>query len=497
MNIQLKKNLELVFIYCVSLTLIIILSYHYFDIDADGVNGPVVWIELQKKGLSVLSDWYPTPDNWYFTLYPVYFLMYFITGSTGSGMLIYGVILFAFLVTILSIAISKKTQSKSSIIVCSIPLAFLPHIYWTEGFVQHPFAHYSTVAFGLLIVYLNIIWKEKQKSLHYLIIGVLGLIVCSSDMWVAPTFLLPLLLTELIECIKGRTKKRNILILLVFFITAFNHTIPKILGINSQPFIIVDYKVIVANIHQVILIIGEMFNIFIAKNKISYLLSFFTVGFIFIFYCVYNITHRNNSAYISLLALFSVSGIIMAYVISNQTPDQRIPRFFVNIAPFLFISCAITINKYAKIISYILCSLFIASSLNSYDYKKETYKIKENEIKDYISFLKENKLHFGYGDYWEKSLTSFWLSNGEVVVVPVSIDSDGIIDFNTPRYQTMRTWYSRDYKTRKSNEKYFIALTGKEACGNEEECIEKISKHLSQPEQILRYGNMTIMVFKN
>lgn len=497
MKLEVRRNILIIFILGICLINIIFLEHLYFNIDADGVNAPVVWIEIQKRGFSALSDWYPTPDNWYFTLYPIYFLMYFITGDYGSIALMAGALIFSFSVIIFSILLSNVTDKKSSLLISSLPLAFLPDLFWTDGLVQHSFAHYSTVAFGMLMLFINIIWMKKQKPLNYTIVGALGLMICSSDMWVAPTFLLPLLLVEFIWCIRGKTKPVNFLILAIFFGVAFNHTIPKFLGINTQPFVIVEYKEIIANFHQVILMIGEMFNVFIVRTRLAYISSFFTVGSIFIFYCIFNIVSKNKASYFSLFALLSASGIIMAYAISNQIPEETVPRFFVNIAPLLFVVLAITVNKFSKVVSYILCALFITSSINSYDFHRATYENKEKDIKSYISFLKENDLHFGYGNYWEKSITSFWLSDGDIVITPITISSNGTIDFKNIRYQTMRSWYDDSYKKEKGAGKYFIALDGSEACGNAESCIDKISKKHVRPERILHHKNMTLLVFRD
>ena len=102
-----KKSIEIVILLLCAIS-ISYLSYIYFRIDADGVNGPVVWLEFKEHGFKSLTDWNPTPDNWYFTLYPVYFLFYLILGSYGAPMLIFGSAFFAFSVIIIASTISKK-----------------------------------------------------------------------------------------------------------------------------------------------------------------------------------------------------------------------------------------------------------------------------------------------------------------------------------------------------------------------------------------------------
>lgn len=474
----------------------IYLSFLYFGIDADGVNAPVVWMEFKHHGFTALKDWLPTPDNWYFTLYPVYFLMYFITGNNGPLMLIAGTALFVIAVILLSAIIAKKVDKNASLAIACLPLTFLPHIFWTEGAVQHPFAHYSTVAYGLLLTYLFIINFEKQKLSLSFASGIVGVIICSSDMWVAPTFLLPILLTEFFFLVKRKSRPLNFIVVAVLFAIAFNHTIPKLLGIDSQPFIIANFAIILENIKQVALIIGEMFNIFFVKEAWSYLVSLALMGSLFFVFCFSLLKNNDIKSYFSLLAMLSIAGITSAYIISNQDPLQRVPRFFVNMAPLFFIILSMMVKTQLRRVAYVVGLFFVVSSLLSYDYEKPSYKESEKDIRSYVSFLRQNNLAFGYGDYWNKSITSFWLSNGEITIAPISISAEGDVVLNSPRYQTMVPWYSSEYAGKKNSDKYFIAIDKNTACGGVEKCINAISAKFKKPDEILTHADITLLVFK-
>jgi hypothetical protein len=50
------------------------LTMRYFSLDPDSANSPLVWRAFLTEGFSAFKDWAPTPDNWYFTTYPVNFL---------------------------------------------------------------------------------------------------------------------------------------------------------------------------------------------------------------------------------------------------------------------------------------------------------------------------------------------------------------------------------------------------------------------------------------
>ncbi|HGA3340250.1 TPA: hypothetical protein ACIR6E_001192 [Enterobacter roggenkampii] len=491
-NLTNKRATEIIILLLCAIS-VLYLSYLYFRIDADGVNGPVVWLEFKEQGFKSLSDWNPTPDNWYFTLYPVYFLFYLFSGNHGALMLIFGSAFFAFSVIFIASIISRELDKQSSLLLCAIPLAVLPHIYWTDGFVQHPFAHYSTVAFGMLTCLLAMKANRNQSVISYFIVGILGLLVCSSDMWSAPTYLLPILIAEFVFVIRKKTKAINFIIIAIFYGIALNHTIPKLMGIDSQPFSIVDFDTMLGNAHQLILTVGEMFNIFIIKNDFSYIISFISVGGLFSYICVMGILKEGNLNYFFTLSLLSAAGIIAAYTVSNPDPNQPIPRFFVNIAPFVFISYSIANGKITKWLACVICILFALSSFATFNFKIKTYEESEREIKDYSAFLIENNLRYGYGDYWNKSLTTFWASNGEIVIAPVDISEDGSINFSSPRYQTMRSWYEKD--KRSSNGGYFIAIDGHEKCGDPQSCINAIASKNGNPDKVLSKGDMTILVY--
>lgn len=58
-----------------------------FVIDSDVSNSAIVWHEISKNGWSIIKKWRATPDNWYFTVYPIHFLLFKLTGSTSPEIL--------------------------------------------------------------------------------------------------------------------------------------------------------------------------------------------------------------------------------------------------------------------------------------------------------------------------------------------------------------------------------------------------------------------------
>lgn len=491
-----ESNIARFSIYATSFVIIMWLTSHYFPINADYANSPLVWREFISRGSDAFFDWKPTPDNWYFSVYPVHFALFYILNDDGVVPLIIASSLFTWFVAFFSGEIVRKTTNSWHYIPVVVCITFLPKIMYHAGFVPHPFAHNSTNAYGLAMLMLaagNII---NRKYWITALIGAIGLFVNASDMWISPTYFLPIIICEAFLFFKNKSGLKHIVILGLFFFLAVFHVIPKIMGFPIQQFKIVDLEQIFLNINMCTLLIGETINIFYFSSSLSYYLSTLVWLILSTWAVIVCFKRGGYTQYIAFVVYLSLAGIVSSFILSNPSPFPGPPRFFVNVAPCVFILAAMAIKISDKKILSISFLMFLVSSLSSYDPAEMYMKKKVNENNEYITFLKENNLKYGYGDFWDLSMTVNWLSNGDILIVPVILNKDLSINYKYPRAQTFKSWMTDDFR-KTMPDRQFIAVSSGGECKDTSECIKGIIKQVGNPDQIIKYKKINIMIYNH
>ncbi|XBS70892.1 hypothetical protein ABK905_07435 [Acerihabitans sp. KWT182] len=185
------------------------LTFRYFSIEPDVANSPLVWRAFLTEGFSAFKDWAPTPDNWYFTTFPINFIFFALLSDDGKLPLILSTALFTAMTAIIIAAVlnsCKKSKISFLAIVC---LTLLPAYSYTFGFLAHAFSHNSTHFFGVVIFAL-IFWNIKKNSRVLAIIySLLALLTSISDPWFLASYFLPLLLTQMVFSWKKRAQENN------------------------------------------------------------------------------------------------------------------------------------------------------------------------------------------------------------------------------------------------------------------------------------------------
>ena len=208
------------FLWVASFFIIWFLTILYFKrkLNADFANSPLVWREFLNSGIHALYDWKPTPDSWYFTVYPVHFFLFWVLGDDGITPLVISTALFTWTVAVIASSISEKMASKTAAVLVLFTLTFLPELMYTYGFVQHPFSHNSTSAFGMIVFLLAIYNYRKDSVLITVLAAFVAWIATSSDMWLTPSYFLPVILSELYLIIAEKRRKSHLPIYVFFFI---------------------------------------------------------------------------------------------------------------------------------------------------------------------------------------------------------------------------------------------------------------------------------------
>lgn len=494
MNYNRNNKITSIIMYAISFSFLAFIISRYFPINSDYANSPLVWREFLDKGVSSFFDWRPTPDNWYFTVYPINFAIFFLLGDDGVIPLLISTILFAALVTLFSSEISKISNGKWSYVSVIVGTTLLPQIMLTDGFVAHPFAHYSTAAYGFLMLLL--FTKNLSKNNIYIttMIAAIGLIANSSDMWNAPTFFMPILLVEIYLFLSKERRVSHLCVMAAFFGLSITHVLPILMGFDIQKFEIVDISMMLQNIYGSIILIGETINISVMKGNIFYIASFFVMLFLVLISVWIGWLSGGIKRYVTITLFLSLLGIVSSYIISNNSSFPGPPRFFVNVIPCVFAILAINLSgRYSRLL-LVITILFAVTSINSYETKKWWAKGVITENNQYIDFLKKHDLQYGFGDFWDKSMTVNWISRGDVKIFPIFIRDGYRLDPYSVRWQTMRSWHTEEFLNGLPKRQFFAISKGRE-CSDVEKCVIGIQERYGYASEVLTFKKMTILVY--
>ncbi|WP_380183605.1 hypothetical protein [Kalamiella sp. sgz302252] len=476
-----------------------LLTNRYFPIEPDAANSPLVWRALLVEGFSVLKDWKPTPDNWYFTVYPINFIFFILTSSDGIAALTASTAFFvALTATVLACLVYFTVRSWHAVLALMC-LLFLPAYLYTFGFVAHPFSHYSTNFFGAVCLGLSLINLKRNSSRLATVYSVISLLAAVSDPWFSATYFLPLLLVNGYFSWKKILSFKSTAIVFIAFILAMTHVVPKLMGLPVQRFKLVPIEQWPINAEWTVHILGRSLNLFFIDNSLTWTASIIIWVCLTIWALFICLRQNNKTKFITIFCILTISAIISSFIISYDTPGEISARFFVNAVCFAVVLVTLLSSYSKNVIPGFVLILYFASSLYSYHLHDKPLYDQKQQTYDYIAFLEQHNLTFGYADFWQMSNGVNWLSDGKIHITSVLFNDDFTIDFTSSRSQTMKSWLTEDF-TRQAPKRQFISIPSIKSADLHSEGslrVLAIETQFGKPDQVLIYGNMTILIYNH
>lgn len=476
------------------------LTARYFPVEADAANSPLVWRAFLNEGFSAFSDWRPTSDSWYFTTYPVNFIFFALLNDDGKLPVILSTALFVGLTSFILSAVIYHVNKGLSALFALVCLTLLPAYVYIYGFAAHPFSHYSTNFFGALtfaLCFLNVKRKSLPLAFVYSIVALLSSV---SDPWFLATYFLPLLLVHIYFWWQKELPARITITLAVSFIIGMTHLVQKLFGLPIQRFKIMPFQQWIENTGWVVQVMGKSLNLFFVTTPLAYIASFVIWTILFLYSLSVCWKKGRESRFVSLFSFLTVAGIISSFIISYNSPADISARFFVNAVCFIIALTVLAYSFSQKHLLVIVFLLFSGSSLYSYQINKTPLYDQEAQTHEFISFLKNHNLTFGYGDYWRYANAVNWLSFDEIHISPVLFDRETWrIEFDNPRYQTMKSWLTEEY-VKNAPHRQFVAIPALADSTPGAEVNPKlaaIKNQLGEPDETLVFQDLTIFVYNH
>lgn len=263
LTIKPKETLNYLLIVVCTIIISYILTLRYFPIEPDVANSPIVWRAFLSEGFSAFKDWSPTSDNWYFTTFPVNFVFFILLSDDGKLPLIASASTFVILTPMIILAVINSTKKSWSSIFAPLCLILLPAYVYVYGFIAHPFSHYSTNFFGVLVFALSFYNMRRNSFFLAMICSILSLLAAVSDPWFLATYFLPLLLVHMFFSWKKVISKKITILFLIVFVIAMTHAVSRLLGLPVQHFKLVPLEQWMVNAKWSVHVFGKSLNLFL------------------------------------------------------------------------------------------------------------------------------------------------------------------------------------------------------------------------------------------
>jgi hypothetical protein len=488
-----------------------------FGIEADTSHSIMLWYGVNAHGLGWLQDWLFTPDNWLLSLVPFHFFGFMIFGPKPAVVILFGWLIFIFSAFI-SGAIAWQLKAKKAAIIISLALLFLGFYSHTSGFVSFSTSHNITNLFGLVALYLILKWSQKPSVLK--LIALLAILIAGavSDPWMVAAYNLPIALVAIVFLVfpSATINRSDGFKLLLVSIVSIASVKSKMFGmldfLPSMGFAHGNWVTINSNTIFLIKDLGGLLNIIPFHKSNDFLPAILTLIVILslLIFSVFKAiksdyqSKSSNVAFI-LFAIFSIGGIVLAFVISNVEALNYSGRFLLNCAYLIPIGLGVLVEynwpKSTKIEKAICASVFVLFVLsgivsNFQEWRKPGFAFKDTGTFALINFLKINNLSYGYGPYWGSNANAVTAaSKSEVVIRPVVFNKNNGMMIVGNRPESSKRWYSVEDFPPDQKEFFVFVTSDGEECADVKVCISGLSKQFGNPVKTLKYGSATILVW--
>lgn len=489
----------------------LLVVFYTFPVEADSSDTAMLWLGFHHYGWRFFSSWLYTTDNWLLSLVPIHFLFFWLFGWQPLVVLVtgWGIFIASLFVTGL---IAKSQHAAKTAIFLPLILLFAGHLAHALGYLTYSISHNITNLYGLICLLLTLHWLRKPQWILLIGIFMTGLISGVSDPWMLGAYLYPMLMTSFLFFIVYRSLpiKRNFFWLFVALFLA-------IVGSKSRCFELLHFLPIyhyqseaphlLQNAIGIIENLGRLFNI---VPWPSLLITSLISGSIFIALLIYSAlaifqpTLKKTPLslqYFFSTVFFSIIAILTALLFGHAVADKE-SRFMLNIFYLgpLVIALAFEKNSQlhsSKIAKSTMCGitlLFLLSSIisNLNAWKRHSLILQDDKVMQFISFLQQHQLHYGYGPYWGSSANAVtWLSEQKIQIIPVKFSTRTGEIMTGSRYQTSTYW-----QLPKTQQPFFVYVKNDhEECVNLKVCTQGIQQQFGVPNNVLPYQDGWVYIW--
>ena len=422
-------------------------TFSLWRIDADSVNLALLYHGLIAHGITFLTTWRYTQDNWLLSLGPIMFMVYALFGINkytiiGPGWAI--LVINAILGSILLYKLAGRKSLFTPLIFILVSLLVGLGSLGTHGFMAYLMSHNSTMSYVLVSTVLIAYAIETDTKISIYLAIALAIVVSIaslSDPWFDAAFGVPAVLALVLTAYSNR---RNTKVYI-----ALASTLAGLAIAHSQFFGVMGFLpkagfVPASSWHQFrdnIYYYVSSICTYLNGYEVLSLNKYFAVLYLALSaYLVGTAAHwlaknvhslKEYGKFIVSFSVLSMCTISAAFVLSDFPRGYYSARFLDNVfylglvLVVFALSCLAKSSPVLQVLSFTWLLVYCASSIySSYpDWGVAGLQSCSSNVNGLISFLKKHGLHYGYGGYWAADANAISvLSKQRVVIRPVSYE---------------------------------------------------------------------------
>lgn len=521
-----KDRRSLVFA-CLSLLVVALglwVSFHYafatWGPDSDTAEAYVLWQGLLRDGAAFLKDFRYTADNWLLSPLPGFFLAFATVGDAPWIVVAGGWAIFVACAVVASLIVRAVAGTAAAVAVAVVLLLSNHNAIGTMGFLAFPLSHNASLLWGLVAVYATLRWLETSGWPWLAAVAVALFVADISDPWTKAAFTLPIggAALWLFMDPRHRSRRRTATILgaTVGAVLVVVHT--KVFGLlgflpaTSIPFASAADRV--RAFHMLVRLGGMWFN-FLPGRDAADLWGAGTaetaanaallLGGAGVAVLLGSRLFRRDAAFDALWLVATIScGVTTAAFLALDFPKvMQNGRYFMATYVLGVMVFGATVGRAwhslsrpgrLAVLGYAL--LLPAAGLASGPalWMTAGVRMPDHDIPQFAAFLQAHGLDYGYGPYWDVNANAVaWVTEGAIVVRPVAFDPSGRAVPRLP--QTSPRWYSPADVPPGQRSVFLVMAPGDDGCRDIPACVAMVERQFGQPREILRYGDMLILVW--
>lgn len=444
------------------LSLRLVLSQAFLDPDSS--HSLVLWQGLREHGLSWLSSWRFTQDNWLLALFPLHFLGYAIFGAEPAVPLLSGWLIFVGAAMMSGVLAWQCGAHRAAPLLAAL-LLFAGVEAHLRGLLAYSTTHNSSNLFGLFALALVLAWL-RNGGLGKLVASCLLLSAAAlSDPWLLPAYNLPLLLLALSAFawprlgIERRQATALFVIALLSIVVARTYGF-GLLDLPSMEYNVGGWEQFPTKIALLLREAGALLQFIpFVMGMLGAYLSCAALALVLLPLLYQSVARgllrETVTAALVVFTVFSTAGICGAFLLSETQGSsfELGARLLIN--AFYLIAVVLTVlaeRHWHELPLALRAALpvmalgFVVNGILSTApaRQSESWHFDHRHVAATLAFLQDHGLSYGYGTYWGAAANAVTaLSDGAVIVRPVSFDAGNGRVSASWRPQSSSRWYAQ------------------------------------------------------
>jgi len=513
----------------VGITMGAFVNFKMMVFNADTAHSAMLWYGVQHDGLSFLSTWYYSPDNWILSVLPLHFLAYGLFGVHPWVPMVIGWLTLPGSILLTGLIALQLGAGRRALWLVAV-LAFVGVSGLGLGLLAYPDSHDVTNLYGLGCVVLSLdFWNYRSDGVRRPALDLVGLVALlvlggASDPWMVSAYLVPLLVGGIFAgaLAAGRERKLVHLAHPAAVLAAGVVIATKVFGllsfVPSFPLHVGLYPTLWSNVRAYSGAIGSAFNLTKPLGLVAgspgtqELLNAVVVVLIlglFLIAAVRLMSRRTpedlrirSFACVAVLSVLSVS----ASTVLTSTPlDPLGQRFYGNV--FYLVPCLLVVAigrmgwsfRRAEVwICTAAALLFVLGGFWSNTSYLAAHADGASQIQVIQQFLESHGLTYGYGAYWGSEANAVTaLSQQRVIVRPVVFaPGTGSVIFSG-RWEESKSWYLPSDVPPGQKQFFLAVIPDPGDCPQVSVCVDGATRQFGTPVEKIPFQDGEVLIWNH